>query len=181
MTFSASGRVFRLVGVWLFLATFFGLGGCTHDVSDLRSWIAYQRSLKGKPLPPLPIIKTFETFKYEDQRLRDPFSPAPSEKVPSSGQHHGHSPNRNRPRQPLEMFPLDSLKMVGTIGRASHMQALIEDPDGVIHRVVANEYMGQNYGRVIAVGADHVDLIELVSDDNGGWIKHPASIALTLE
>ena len=79
------------------------------------------------------------------------------------------------------MFPLDSLKMVGTIGRASHMQALIEDPDGVIHRVVTNEYMGQNYGRVIAVAADHVDLIELVSDDNGGWIKHPASIALTLE
>jgi hypothetical protein len=58
------------------------------------------------------------------------------------------------------------------------MEALIKDPMGVIHRVHANEYMGQNYGRITAISGDKVDLVELVSNGNGGWMERPASIAL---
>ena len=49
---------------------------------------------------------------------------------------------------------------------------------GVALRVHRNEYMGQNYGRVTAIGEDHIDLVELVSNGNGGWMERPASIAL---
>ncbi|MBN8923025.1 MAG: fimbrial protein [Rhodanobacter sp. 68-29] len=153
------------------------LGGCTRGTSDLREWIAQQKAKKGAPIPPLPVIKTFETFTYADQDLRDPFGASAAEQD-SSAANSGPRPDQNRPKQPLEMFALDSLKMVGTIGSGAGIEALVKDPGGVIHPVHRNEYLGQNYGRITAISDDHIDLIELVSNGNGGWMERPASMAL---
>lgn len=76
------------------------------------------------------------------------------------------------------MFSLDTLKMVGTLGTGSSLEVLVKDPGAVIHRVHVGEYMGQNYGHVTAISDDHIDLVELVSNGNGGWMERPASIAL---
>ena len=57
------------------------LAGCTRGMSDLRAWVAQEKAKKGAPIPPLPVIKTFETFKYEDQDKRDPFSPSTAERA----------------------------------------------------------------------------------------------------
>ena len=160
--------------LWLGIALV--LGGCTRGMSDLRDWVAQQKARKGAPIQPLPVIKTFETFQYTDQGQRDPFSPSTAELQPAAGG--GPRPDQDRPKQPLEMFSLDSLKMVGTVSTGASMEVLIKDPGGVIHRVRRNEYMGQNYGRVTAIGDDHLDLVELVSNGNGGWMERPASIAL---
>jgi type IV pilus assembly protein PilP len=165
----------RLGQVLPMLAIALVLGGCTRGMSDLRDWVAQEKAKKGMPIPPLPVIKTFETFKYTDQDLRDPFSPSLAESQPADS---GPRPDQNRAKQPLEMFALDSLKMVGTLGSGPATEALIKDPGGVIHRVHINEYMGQNYGRVTAIDADHIDLVELVSNGNGGWMERPASISL---
>ncbi|MBD8897469.1 pilus assembly protein PilP [Rhodanobacter sp. DHG33] len=151
------------------------LGGCTGSNSDLREWIAQQKGMKGAPIPPLPVIKTFETFTYADQDLRDPFGPSAAEVDAATS---GPRPDQNRPKEPLEAFALDSLKMVGTIGTGPGTEALIKDPGGVIHPVHRGEYMGQNYGRITAISDDHIDLTELVSNGNGGWMERPASIAL---
>ena len=153
------------------------LAGCDGSMSDLRDWVAQQKAQKGAPIQPLPVIKTFETFQYADQGQRDPFSPSTAELQPTATGG-GPRPDQERPKQPLEMFSLDSLKMVGTVGAGGSMEVLIKDPGGVIHRVHRNEYMGQNYGRVTAIGDDHLDLVELVSNGNGGWMERPASIAL---
>jgi len=161
-------KVFLLVGAILTLA------GCTRGMSDLRDWVAQEKAKRGAPIPPLPVIKTFETFIYNDQDKRDPFSPSPDE----LNQNNGPRPDEGRARQPLEAFALDSLTMVGTIGNGANTEALIKDPTGVIHRVRANEYMGENYGRITAISSDRVDLVELVSNGNGGWMERPASIAL---
>ena len=152
------------------------LSGCTRGTSDLRDWIAQEKAKKGGPITPLPVIKTFETFKYDDQNKRDPFSPSPTELEPANTT--GPRPDANRSREPLETFALDSLKMVGTVGAGAGTEVLIKDPGGVIHRIHRGEYMGQNYGHVIAISDDHVDLVELVSNGNGGWMERPASIAL---
>ncbi len=153
------------------------LSGCTRGMSDLRSWVAQEKAKKGVPIQPLPVIKTFETFKYDDQDRRDPFSPSTAELQTSSATS-GPRPDANRAKEPLEMFALDSLKMVGTVGAGANMEVLIKDPGGVIHRVHVNEYMGQNYGHITAISEDHIDLVELVSNGNGGWMERPASIAL---
>ncbi|HEX7112148.1 MAG TPA: pilus assembly protein PilP, partial [Mizugakiibacter sp.] len=144
------------------------LAGCSGQ-GDLHQWVAAEKARKGAPLPPLPVIKTFETFEYQDQDLRDPFSPSPTE-LHASGAVNGPQPDQNRAKEPLEAYPLDSLKMVGTLGGSTGMEALIKDPQGVIHRIHAGNYMGQNYGRVADVAEDHVDLVELIPNGNGGWM-----------
>jgi type IV pilus assembly protein PilP len=153
------------------------LSGCTRGMSDLRDWVAQEKAKKGAPIPALPVIKTFETFKYDDQDKRDPFSPSTVE-LQNNTANNGPRPDANRAREPLEMFSLDTLKMVGTLGAGSNLEVLVKDPGAVIHRVHVGEYMGQNYGHVTAISDDHIDLVELVSNGNGGWMERPASIAL---
>ena len=168
------GHIARLV---LMLGALLVLSGCTRGMSDLRDWVAQEKGKKGAPIPPLPVIKTFETFQYTDEGKRDPFSASTAETQPSSPSS-GPRPDEGRPKEPLEMFALDSLKMVGTVGTGAAMEALVKDPGGVIHRVHRNEYMGQNYGRVTDIAEDHIDLVELVSNGNGGWMERSASIGL---
>ena len=43
------------------------LGGCTRGTDDLHQWVAKEKARKGAPLPPPPVVKTFETFIYKDQ------------------------------------------------------------------------------------------------------------------
>ncbi len=152
------------------------LAGCTGGDSDLRQWVAQEKAKKGAPIPPLPVLKTFETFAYNDQDLRDPFGPSLAEQRQESAANTAR-PDQH-PQEPLEKYPLDSLKMVGTIGTGKTEEGLIKDPDGVIHRVHAGNYLGQNYGKITEVGEDHIDILELVPNGTGGWIKRQATIAL---
>lgn len=170
----------RVLRVAALCGALIALAGCTRGMSDLRDWVAKEKLKKGAPIDPLPVIRTFETFEYSDQGDRDPFSPSSAETQPAatSATATGPRPDENRAKQPLEMFALDSLKMVGTVGTGANTEVLIKDPGGVIHRVHKNEYMGQNYGRITAISDDHVDLVELISNGNGGWMERPASIAL---
>lgn len=173
MIFSAIKRA-PVMRMSLLLGVVLTLSACSSN-TDLRDWVAQEKAKKGAPIPPLPVIKTFETFTYSDQSNRDPFSPSTAELQPANS---GPRPDENRAKEPLEMFALDSLKMVGTVGGGASMEVLVKDPAGVIHRVHRNEHMGQSYGRVTAISEDHIDLVELVSNGNGGWMERPASIAL---
>lgn len=166
----------RLCFAGAIVAMLFGLAACSGQ-DDLHQWVAQEKAKKGAPLPPLPVVKTFETFVYQDQDKRDPFSPGPTEAA-SSLNGRGPHPDQNRVREPLEAYPLDSLKMVGTIGGKSGMEALIKDPQGVIHPVRVGNYLGQNYGHVTNIAEDHIDLVELVPNGIGGWMERDASIAL---
>ncbi|GAA0718771.1 pilus assembly protein PilP [Dokdonella soli] len=152
-----------------------GIAGCSSS-EDPHQWVAKEKAKKGAPLQPLPVVKTFETFLYKDQNLRDPFglSAEEQEQTANTGPH----PDQNRTREPLESFPLDGLKMSGTLGLAKQIEGLVRDPDGVVHRVHVGNYLGQNYGRITAIGEDHIDLVELVPNGTGGWMERQASIAL---
>lgn len=167
----------RIMRVTLLSAAVLLMAGCIGGRSDLEQWVAQQKAKKGAPLPALPVVKTFETFVYKDQDLRDPFaSPASNDEKTTSAK--GPSPDPDRVKEPLESFALDSLKMVGTIGTGSQVQALLEDPQGVIHRVHDGNYAGLNYGHIISITEDNIELVELVPDGNGGWMERKANIAL---
>jgi type IV pilus assembly protein PilP len=73
---------------------------------------------------------------------------------------------------------LDTLIMVGTFNKESSEWALIQDPDGVVHRVSVGNYMGQNHGKVSSITNDEVQLSEFIADGVGGWLVREASIAL---
>jgi type IV pilus assembly protein PilP len=87
-------------------------------------------------------------------------------------------PDPNRRKEPLEDFPLDSLKMVGTITRAKQAFAIIQAPDGSVQRVKAGDHMGQNSGLVTKVTEEKIDLIELVQGPLGDWVEREASLSL---
>jgi type IV pilus assembly protein PilP len=161
----------RVLGMMAVLA----LAGCNQTESP-QQWVAREKAKKGAPLAPLPVVKTFEVFLYKDQDQRDPFGPSLEEQNEANS--NGPHPDQNRPREPLESFPLDGLKMSGTLGSSKSMEGLLRDPDGVVHRVRVGNYIGQNYGRIIGIDEDHIDLVELVTNGAGGWMERQAKISL---
>ncbi len=163
----------RSIAIAVFVA--FGLSGCAPD-DDLRHWVAQEKAKKGAPLQPLPVVRTFETFIYDAKDRRNPFdlSAEEQEQATATGPH----PDQNRPREPLESFPLDGLKMSGTLGLAKSIEGLVRDPDGIVHRVRIGNYLGQNYGRITAISEDKIDIVELIPNGGGGWMERAATIAL---
>lgn len=172
-----SARAFRPT---VALAGLLVLAGCSRTVTDspgdapnLVEWVAEVRARPAPPLEPLPVIRPFESFVFDGRGWRDPFDLAAV--VNTNG---GLRPDSARRRQPLEAFPLDSLDMVGTLGRGGRMVGLVMAPDKVTYRVRPGNYLGQADGRVVAIHEDRIELIELTPDGAGGWLERPATIAL---
>ena len=143
------------------------------DAPNLEKWVKDVQARPAPPLDPLPVMQQFETFEYAAQTLRDPFSDAWS-----NADNGGLRPDPNRRKETLEQYPLDSLDMVGTIGKGAGLIALVMAPDKVTYRVRPGAYLGQSDGRITGVHEDRIELVELVPDGAGGWLERPASIAL---
>ncbi len=164
---------------WMILAVVVA-SGCARGITstpgeapNLEKWVEDVRARPAPPLEPLPVMQQFETFEYAAQTLRDPFSNAWSN-VDGGGLR----PDPNRRKETLEQYPLDSLDMVGTIGKGAGLVALVMGPDKVTYRVRPGNYLGQSDGRVTSVREDGIELVELVPDGAGGWLERPASMAL---
>ena len=172
----------RWIAPLMLIGVVFTLTGCTGGDGDLREWIAQEKAKKGAPIPPLPELKRFESFEYQykdnDPDVRDPFGLSARERQEATAVTHGGPQPDQHPKEPLEGYPLDSLKMVGTLGGGAGMEALIKDPEGVVHRVHMRNYMGQNNGKVTAIAEDHIELVELIPNGTGGWMEHQANVAL---
>ncbi|MBN8740793.1 MAG: fimbrial protein [Lysobacterales bacterium 69-70] len=161
------------------------LAGCTAGRRDLEDWVAAEKAKKGAPITPLPVVKTFETFEYKSQdvngqEMRDPFSASAEERRQELAEvaGNGEGPDKSRPPELLEKYPLDGLSMVGTLGIGDAIEGLVKDPEGVVHRVHKDNYLGQNYGRITTIAEDRIELVELVPNGAGGWMERQASIAL---
>ena len=157
------------------------LAGCGRSLSsgpgepgNLNKYVEEVRARPAPPLPPLPVMQQFETFVYSAHSRRDPFSDA----WLSDNGNSGLRPDPNRRKEPLEAFPLDGLRMVGSIGSGPGLSTLVLGPDKVTYRVRPGMYLGQSDGRVTSVHEDRIELVELVPDGAGGWLERPASIAL---
>ncbi len=151
------------------------LGACTSDTKVVEAWVAEVKARPAPPLDPLPVMKQFETFEYTPEGLRDPFA-VPVPDLDSAGS--GLRPDPDRRKEALEVFPLDGLNMVGTIGAGANLIGLVLAPDRVTYRVRPGMYMGQNDGRITAVYEDRIEMVELVPDGAGGWLERQAKIAL---
>lgn len=150
-----------------------GITSSPGDAPNLEKWVAEVRARPAPPLDPLPVMRQFETVEYTAQNLREPFSDEWQDR--DTG---GLRPDPDRRKEALEMYPLDSLDMVGTIGKGPGLVALVMAPDKVTYRIRPGSYLGQSDGRATAVYEDRVELVELVPDGAGGWLERPASIAL---
>jgi type IV pilus assembly protein PilP len=148
-----------------------GAAACTGDMDELQQYVAQVKARKSTKIDPIPQIKQYEAFTYVAGNRRDPFLPTP-ESANSSVR-----PDMNRNREPLEEFPLDSLKMVGVINYSKVLYALVKAPDNVIHRVTVGNYMGENFGKIVKITETEVALDEIVPDGFGGFKEQPATLA----
>jgi type IV pilus assembly protein PilP len=157
------GAVCMLAGV---------LSGCTSKDQELEQFILDTKKEPGGRVEPLPELKPYESYAYESSGLRSPFMPG------GSGGGPGLRPDSRRNREFLEQFSLDTLRMVGTLRLSDRTYGLVKTKDGLVHRVLPGNYMGQADGRVTEISASKISVVEIVPDGLGGYIERPAALAL---
>ncbi|MFJ2489058.1 pilus assembly protein PilP [Pseudomonas sp. NPDC087639] len=156
------------------------LSGCggSDDVSDLDAYMNEVRLRPAGKIEPTPTFRSYPTFTYSAANLRSPFSR--QVRVDLAGQKHGSrnvKPDPNRIKQYLEGFNIEQFEMVGTIGNAAGSFALLRGAGGV-HRLKVGDYLGRNDGRIVAISATQVDVVEIVPDGDGAWLERPRTIPL---
>lgn len=160
-------------GYGLLAAAAMTLAGCGSGMSDLEQYVAEVKARKSEAIEPIPQMKQYDQFAYVPGNRRDPYAP-----IEPRTDTAGLRPDMNRNLEPLEEYPLDSLRMHGVISIGNRSYALIKAPDNVVHRVGYGDHLGQNYGTVIRISESEVTINEIVPDGFGGWVERPASLAL---
>lgn len=146
------------------------------DHQDLRQWMKEStKDFKGK-IPPLPEIKSFPTVAYEAGDLVEPYNASKIEPERKAGGG-GIKPDLDRRKEPLEAYPLESLKMVGTLTKGKMVHALVQ-ADKNLHQVKIGNYMGQNFGIITDINETEVQLKELVPDSLGDYTERTSTLQL---
>jgi len=159
------------------LGTVIGLlAGCGTDMDELQAKVDEIKSAPGIGIEPLPEVKPYETFNYAATDQRAPFEPGLSASANAPG---AIRPDQNRPREFLEQFSLDTLRMVGTVNLKGKLFGLVQTKDGLVHRVLPGTHLGQSDGRITGIDEGKISLIEIVPDGMGGFIERPAALALS--
>ncbi len=155
-----------------------GLAACGGDMDELDEYINTVKARPGGRIEPLPEITPYEVFTYmaDNQGVRSPFLPDTPQSAGPSG---GTRPDPDRPREYLEQYSLDTLNMVGTMNVGDTDYGLVQTTDGLIHRVLPGNYLGQNDGRIVGIDESKIALVEIISDGIGGYIERDAAISLT--
>ncbi|VAX10402.1 hypothetical protein MNBD_GAMMA26-179 [hydrothermal vent metagenome] len=150
------------------------------QMNDLTQFVAEAKARKPGRIAPLPEIKPIETFIYTAADRRNPFTDSlggeeeESMEVPSNG----IQPDRDRRKEELEAVPLDSIRMVGTLEQDRSIWGLVRSNDGTIHRVQPGNFMGQNHGQITRILDDRIEMTEIISDVQHGYIERSASLSL---
>ncbi|MDB5972014.1 MAG: hypothetical protein JWQ90_4464 [Hydrocarboniphaga sp.] len=155
------------------------LAGCGRGMDELEQWVADVKARKSTTIAPIPQIQPYEAFAYDVANRRDPFVPVEPQRPANAAVGAGPHPDFRRNKEALEEYPLDALRMQGTIRTPHAVYALVKAPDGVIHRVAAGSHMGQNFGEINAITDTEITLSELVADGFGGWLQRAAVLALS--
>lgn len=156
------------------------LAGCgSDDADDVRRWMAETRKQAPVKITEILPPKKFSPFVYSGKSGVEPYSPTkiahslPTQAVMSNGR----KPNLDRPREALEAFPLDAMKMVGTMQKHNVIFALVQ-ASGSIFKVRVGNHIGQHLGQVTKITDDSVELTEIAQDASGEWIERPAKLDL---
>jgi len=165
-------------GLAIMLALF--LAGCAgEEHQDLKEELKkLTADMRGK-VEPLPVVRPYEAVPYKAYDLPDPFGAAKIELVTKAAASTGGGlkPDLNRPKEPLESFPLESVKVVGVLQQGKDAFALVR-AEGSVYRVKAGNYLGQNFGLITSINETQVQLRELVQEAGGDWAERVSTLQL---
>jgi type IV pilus assembly protein PilP len=156
------------------------LGACAgEEQQELKAELsAMSKDFRGR-VDPLPVVKPYEPVPYNAFDLPDPFGPAKivlATKGEKSAQG-ALQPDLDRPKEPLEAYPLESLRMVGTLEKQKQIFAVIK-ADAGLYRVRPGNYLGQNFGVITKISDGEITLRELVQDAGGDWSERTSTLML---
>ncbi len=157
------------------------LAGCNDsDVKEVKQWMTETEAQTKPSVTPISPPKTFVPFEYSHKDMMEPTNPtklmAELAKA-SSKSNNPFKPDDTRRKELLESFPLDTVKMVGTLEKAGTIYALLQI-DRVVYQVKSGQYVGQNYGRIASVSEDTVVINERVQDATGEWVERISKLEL---
>ena len=164
-----------IIAVVLLLAA---CGGDEHQ--DLKEELkVLTKDLRGR-IEPLPVVKPYEPVPYKALELPDPFGSAKIElavAATAKNKAGANAPDPTRVKEPLEAYPLESLKMVGTLSQKGATYALVR-ADASVYRVKAGNYLGQNFGIITGITDNQINLKELVQDASGDWTERKVALQI---
>ena len=169
-----AGRLLRVAAAALVTGSL--LAGCGGDPNqELKKWMDDQaKTMKGK-VDPLPVVRPYVPFAYNAFDLPDPFKPRKIEPARGTSK---LAPDLNRRKEPLEAYPIESLKMVGTLQQQKTMYALVRTNDRNVYQVRVGNYLGQNFGVITGISEGEIRLRELVQDSSGDWTERQSRLLL---
>lgn len=170
----------RALALAVFTMTLAGCGG--GDEAELRAWMDDTRKTMRPTTQPVPEPKQFSPFVYEGKALIDPFDAqkmvlAVARQAQARASTSAIKPDLDRRREVLEGYPIDQLKMVGTMRQTGNNAALI-DAAGQTFMVKVGNYIGQNFGLIMKISETEVELKEIVQDAAGEWVERPTKLEL---
>jgi len=164
------------LNLYLTLLLSLGLVACHGDEGDdLDKFIRDSVKTMHPKIKPLPEVKPYLALQYNaDGKLSDPFHPRKAANKSSVLQ-----PNTSRPKEPMEAYPLESIKYVGQLSKSKLTFALLLTPDNGVQQVKVGNYVGQNFGMITKITDSEIVLKEIVQDElTGDWIERVSTLAL---
>ena len=159
------------------------LAACSGEQhSDLKKELnEMTKDLRGR-VDPLPQVRPYEPVPYQAENEIDPFRPGRIEVAvaggaggaPSAG---GKQPDLDRPKEPLEAFPLESIQMVGSLTQGRETFGLVKAGPN-LYRVRKGNYMGQNFGVITGIDEVQISLKELIQEGSGEWVERASALQL---
>ena len=156
------------------------LAGCGGEQEELTQWMEQQRREVKPNVTPLTPPKKFTPQPYTSLSGVEPFS---AQKLTVALKQEARQPNSllaaeiNRRKEPLEAYPLDGMRMVGSVQRNGRPYALLR-VDNLLYQVKSGDYIGQNYGKITSISETEVALREIVQDAAGEWIERASALQL---
>lgn len=154
-----------------------GCGGSGEQ--ELRLWMKEVDAQARTRVAPLAEPKAFIPYAYQPHDAMDPFNPNKllAELARSADRGGGLQPDTARRKEVLESYPLDTMRMVGTLEKGGVMTALLQI-DRAVYQVQAGQHAGQNFGLVTRVSENAVTIKEIVQDAAGDWVERISRLEL---
>lgn len=169
--------------LWLAALVIGGCGGS--DNEDIKKWMADEsKNMRGK-VEKIDEPKKFEPFKYASDKAVDPFNAQKvvalaDEAARSPKSAGGPRPDLSRPREVLESFPIETLRMVGALRKGGVNYGIIK-ADTNIHHVKAGNYLGQNFGKITKISETEITVQEMIEDGSGEYVYRESTLVLQEE
>lgn len=155
-------------------------GDGERDQEALRQWMRQPAPPPARAAAPAPAgPPPFVPFAYGAAGLADPFNGHRLQGGPAGADSASKAvrPDTGRRREPLEAFPLDAIRMVGSLRQGGVTYALLQ-VDKAVYPIRPGQRVGQNFGLVTGVTEDAVQLRESVQEADGGWVERAATLTL---